>query len=75
MFVASYDLNGILRGKRIPLNQVKKAKAGGVRLPLSILGVDIWGQDVLSSAIADGDIDGLAEVTQYGSPMKMAQHI
>lgn len=64
--VAAYDLNGILRGKRIPLNQVDKALAGGVRLPLSILGVDIWGQDVLSAAIADGDIDGLAEVTERG---------
>ncbi|PID65038.1 MAG: glutamine synthetase [Gammaproteobacteria bacterium] len=66
VYVAAYDLNGILRGKRIPLNQVEKALAGGVRLPLSILGVDIWGADVLSSAIADGDIDGLAEATERG---------
>ncbi|PID58476.1 MAG: glutamine synthetase [Gammaproteobacteria bacterium] len=64
--VAAYDLNGILRGKRIPLSQVEKAQGGGVRLPLSILGVDIWGTDVLSSAIADGDVDGLAEVTERG---------
>ncbi len=64
--VVSYDLNGVLRGKRIPLNQVDKALAGGVRLPLSILGVDIWGTDVLSTAIADGDVDGLAEVTERG---------
>ncbi|PIE46107.1 MAG: glutamine synthetase [Gammaproteobacteria bacterium] len=64
--VAAYDLNGILRGKRIPINQVQKALNGGVRLPLSILGVDIWGQDVLSSAIANGDVDGLAEVTERG---------
>lgn len=64
--IAAYDLNGIWRGKRIPLNQVEKAQGGGVRLPLSILGVDIWGTDVLSSAIADGDADGLAEVTERG---------
>ncbi len=48
------------------MNQVDKALAGGVRLPLSILGVDIWGKDVLSTAIADGDVDGLAEVTERG---------
>lgn len=66
VYVAAYDLNGIWRGKRIPLHQVQKALDGGIRLPPSILNVDIWGRDIVSAAIANGDIDGLAEVTERG---------
>lgn len=32
--VGTYDLNGIWRGKRIPMNQVEKTQGDGVRLPM-----------------------------------------
>lgn len=66
VYVAAYDLNGILRGKRIPSNQIDKALAGGVRMPLSILGTDIWGNDAVFDVSGSGDEDGLAQVTERG---------
>ena len=33
------DLNGILRGKRVPVGQAEKVLKGGIRMPLSIVGV------------------------------------
>ncbi|MGO3666081.1 MAG: glutamine synthetase, partial [Psychrobacter sp.] len=50
VYVAAGDINGLLRGKRIPYNQMEKAQNGDIRLPLSILGVDIWGADVIESS-------------------------
>lgn len=66
VYIAAYDLNGILRGKRIPANQIDKALAGEVRMPLSILGTDIWGNDAVYYVRDDGDVDGLAQATQRG---------
>lgn len=66
IYIAAHDLNGILRGKRIPADQIDKALAGGVRMPLSILGTDIWGSDAVYDVRDDGDLDGLAEVTERG---------
>lgn len=63
VYIAGNDINGILRGKRIPYNQLGKAKAGGVRLPLSSLSVDIWGADVIESSQTNGDIDAIAMPT------------
>ena len=37
------DLNGVMRGKRIPLEQAEKVLKGALRMPLSVVGVDIWG--------------------------------
>ncbi|MBI2719940.1 MAG: glutamine synthetase [Rhizobiales bacterium] len=57
------DLNGVMRGKRIPVEQVEKVLAGGLRMPLSVVGVDIWGEDIVNSPLvfATGDADGLCE--------------
>lgn len=63
VYIAACDINGIMRGKRIPYNQMEKAKEDGVRLPLSILGVDIWGADVIESSQSNGDIDAIAVPT------------
>jgi glutamine synthetase len=54
------DLNGILRGKRIPIDQVTKVLDGSIRMPLSIVGVDIWGEDIVGNeqVFANGDMDG-----------------
>ena len=59
------DLNGVLRGKRIPASQLEKALNGSMRMPLSIVGVDIWGEDVIDSSLVfeSGDEDGVCEYT------------
>ena len=59
------DLNGILRGKRIPASQLEKALKGSMRMPMSVVGVDVWGEDVLSSRLVfeSGDRDGICEYT------------
>ncbi|MEO1067328.1 MAG: glutamine synthetase family protein [Pseudomonadota bacterium] len=53
------DLNGILRGKRIPLSQIDKVMEEGLKMPLSLVGVDIWGEDVLGNGqvLETGDAD------------------
>lgn len=55
------DLNGILRGKRVPIDRLAKAGEGGLRLPVSTLGLDIFGTDVPENGIAieTGDPDGI----------------
>ena len=63
--VAVCDLNGAMRGKRIPRDQAKKALEGGIRMPLSICGVDVWGEDIVGSALVfeTGDADGVCQWT------------
>jgi len=46
---AIFDLNGVLRGKRLPRSQLKKAINGGIRMPLSAANLDIWGRDIVNS--------------------------
>ena len=62
------DLNGAMRGKRIPVNQTKKALESNLRMPLSTVGVDIWGEDVVGSSLVfeTGDADGICEWTGRG---------
>jgi len=57
---AVFDLNGVLRGKRVPRNQLKKVTKGGVRMPLSTANLDIWGRDIANSkwVFETGDSDG-----------------
>jgi len=63
--VALCDLNGCLRGKGIPVSQVKKALKDEMRMPLSVTGVDIWGEDIVGSKLVfeSGDADGICEWT------------
>ncbi|MBL3683944.1 glutamine synthetase [Sinorhizobium meliloti] len=63
------DLNGIMRGKRVPVEQARKVLGGGIRMPLSIVGVDVWGEDIIGSAqvFATGDRDGICGVTGRGA--------
>lgn len=62
------DLNGILRGKRVPVSQIEKVIGGGIRMPLSIVGVDVWGEDIVGSeqVFIHGDNDGICEPTGRG---------
>ncbi|MEX2615929.1 MAG: glutamine synthetase family protein [Alphaproteobacteria bacterium] len=66
--VAICDLNGILRGKRIPVPEVQKVLDGSIRMPLSIVGVDIWGEDIVGNrqVFASGDSDGYCIPTGRG---------
>jgi len=55
------DLQGNLRGKRLPGSQIDKALAGATRLPLSTQLLDIWGDDVdhiTQQGLSQGDPDG-----------------
>ncbi len=54
------DPNGIARGKWAPASTLKKAFADGVNFPLSLHGLDIWGNEVDATGlhISSGDLDG-----------------
>jgi len=64
----SCDLNGIFRGKRIPRWQADKVTSGGVKLALSTMGLDIWGEDAVASGMVfeTGDTDGICTPTGRG---------
>jgi len=57
------DLNGILRGKRIPALSLDKAFSEGMKFPRSVLCLDIWGHDVLANGLVweCGDGDGVCK--------------
>ncbi len=63
--VAVCDLNGTMRGKGIPVRQARKALEGSIRMPISIAGVDIWGEDILGGELVfeSGDADGICQWT------------
>lgn len=65
IFACVCDLNGTLRGKRVPTDQAEKVSDGGMRMPLSVVGVDVWGEDIENSELVfeTGDSDGLCEFT------------
>ena len=54
------DLNGVCRGKLVPISALKKLIAGEMRLPSSTVGLDLFGDDVYEAglAIQTGDPDG-----------------
>lgn len=62
--VAAVDLNGQFRGKRLPADMMGKE----VRLPLSVLNVDITGADIDGSPLVfeSGDQDGVLQPTGRG---------
>lgn len=59
--VAASDLNGQMRGKRVPQAYASKLGDGSVRMPLSSLNVDLWGADIEDSPLVfdSGDADGV----------------
>lgn len=59
------DLNGILRGKRMPVSEARKALEGGLRMALSLSAMDVWGNDIEDNPIVyqTGDADGLTAWT------------
>jgi glutamine synthetase len=63
-----YDLNGCLRGKRLPSALADKLASGAFRMPMSSIGVDIWGTDVDGNSLVlqSGDKDGVCVPTGRG---------
>jgi len=55
------DVNGVLRGKRLPRSGMLKVLKDGVRLPRSVFAMDIWGHDALEAGLVTetGDNDGV----------------
>ena len=66
--VAAADLNGQARGKRIPARFAEKVLKDGTRFPLSVLNLDIWGEDIENSPLLfeTGDADGVLQPTERG---------
>ena len=67
--VAACDLNGQMRGKRVPSSYAEKLDKGAVRMPLSVLNVDIFGADIDGSPLVfeTGDADGILRPTNRGA--------
>lgn len=63
--IAALDLNGQWRGKRL---EGAAACKGAIRMPLSALSVDIFGEDIVGSPLvfASGDADGVVRATGRG---------
>ncbi|MFZ5963373.1 glutamine synthetase family protein [Thalassococcus sp. BH17M4-6] len=66
--VAAADLNGQMRGKRVPSRFADKVVEDGTRFPLSVLNLDIWGEDIDDSPLVfdSGDADGVLKPTERG---------
>ncbi len=58
-FVA--DINGNLRGKWLPRSKIENVFTGSLKLPVTTYGYDVWGRDVGSWVLEDGDADGILE--------------
>ncbi|MGE4612572.1 MAG: glutamine synthetase family protein [Paracoccaceae bacterium] len=65
---AVVDLNGVWRGKRLPVSQLNKVLSEGARMPLSTSTVNIWGTDTDDNPLVfdTGDADGFARSTGRG---------
>jgi glutamine synthetase len=66
--VAAADLNGQARGKRIPARFADGMLRNGTRFPMSVLNLDIWGEDIEDSPLVFemGDADGILRPTERG---------
>ncbi|WP_299373377.1 glutamine synthetase family protein [uncultured Tateyamaria sp.] len=66
--VAASDLNGVARGKRMPVRFADKVTETGTRFPMSVLNLDIWGEDIEDSPLVmeSGDRDGVLRPTERG---------
>ncbi|SPH17086.1 Gamma-glutamylputrescine synthetase PuuA [Defluviimonas aquaemixtae] len=66
--VAAADLNGQPRGKRVPVRFADTVVENGTRFPMSVLNLDIWGEDIEDSPLVfeTGDQDGILKPTERG---------
>ncbi|WP_149757266.1 glutamine synthetase family protein [Roseivivax sediminis] len=65
---AAVDLNAQPRGKRVPTRFADKVIEDGTRFPMSVLNLDIWGEDIDDSPLLfeSGDRDGILWPTERG---------
>jgi glutamine synthetase len=66
------DLNGTARGKLVPAELLDKLAGGGMKIPVSTLALDIFGEDTADAGIAIdvGDPDGvLLPIAETLSPV------
>lgn len=68
LYMGAADLNGVARGKRLPIGAAEKALNEGTRFPMSVLNLDIWGDDIEDSPLVlpSGDQDGVLLPTERG---------
>ena len=57
--VLLHDINGVQRGKWLPVDKIYKLFDGGFKMPLSSCSLDIWGRDLESLVSKTGDRDGI----------------
>jgi len=64
-FVCAPDVNGVMRGKALPVTDWKKIERGGTRMALSSSSVDIRGEDIegCSKVVETGDCDAVMRLT------------
>ncbi|OED49764.1 glutamine synthetase [Rhodobacteraceae bacterium (ex Bugula neritina AB1)] len=67
--IAACDMNGQMRGKRMPASLAGKLDSGAARMPVSALNVDLWGRDIEDSPLVfeTGDADGVITPTDRGA--------
>lgn len=67
--IATCDVNGQMRGKRMPTSLADKLQDGAARMPISTLNVDIWGRDIDNSPLVfeTGDADGVMKPSGRGA--------
>ncbi|MGK2924818.1 MAG: glutamine synthetase family protein [Lysobacterales bacterium] len=58
------DLNGIYRGKWLPIEGLYKVLNGKFKMPLTSVSCDIWGRDVPALCRQTGDGDGICEAIE-----------
>ena len=66
--VATVDLNGQARGKRVPTRFAAKVESEGSRMPYSVVNLDMWGEDIENSPLVfdSGDADATLKPTGRG---------
>ncbi len=55
------DINARLRGKWISRSAIGKLFNGGLKIPLTTLGFDVWGRDPMAWVFDGGDVDGICD--------------
>ncbi|MEK9988296.1 MAG: glutamine synthetase family protein [Halieaceae bacterium] len=58
------DCNGAARGKWLPADKLSSLLTEGIKLPESAVAQDMWGRDVPSICLENGDIDGWCRVVE-----------
>jgi glutamine synthetase len=64
-YIGLCDIHGIWRGKLVPLKKLEKLKSSPIRIPVSAVAVDVWGNDVPENPLfyRSGDMDGICPPT------------